>query len=108
MDASVAPETDHVDVGGVAVSRGSLVRLRPGVRRADAHDLFLRDRVAHVEAVLFDVDGGAHLAVTLEGDEAADLMQMHGRFLYFAPDEVEPLPGAEAEPGPLEATEARP
>jgi hypothetical protein len=47
--------------------------------------------------VLFDVDGSAHLAVTLHDDEAADLMQMHGRFLYFAPDEVEPVDPAAAE-----------
>jgi hypothetical protein len=97
QDASVSPETDHVDVDGTPVSRGSFVRLRPGVRRADAHDLFLQGRTARVEAVLFDVDGSAHLAVTLHDDEAADLMQMHGRFLYFAPDEVEPVDPAAAE-----------
>jgi hypothetical protein len=108
QDASVSPETDHVDVNGARVSRGSVVRLRPGVRRADAHDLFLQGRLAHVEAVLFDVDGSAHLAVTLLDDEAADLMQMHGRFLYFAPDEVEPVPDADVDTGRLEVTEARP
>jgi hypothetical protein len=67
------------------------VRLRPGSRRADAQDLFLIGRVAVVEAVLFDVDGQAHLAVTPEDDPAADLNARHGRYLYFAPDEVEPL-----------------
>ncbi|MGH2534864.1 MAG: hypothetical protein ACRDJW_21600 [Thermomicrobiales bacterium] len=91
MDASVSPETDSVRVGGVDVARGSQVRLRPGVRRADAQDMFLAGRVANVEAVLFDVDDAPYLAVTLTDDPGADLQQAHGRFLYFAPDEVEPV-----------------
>ena len=64
--------------------------LRPGSRRADAQDMFLAGRAALVEAVLLDVDDTAYLAVSLEGDPAADLQAAHGRFLYFAPDEVEP------------------
>jgi hypothetical protein len=90
-DASVSPETDSISVDGVKLSRGSLVRLRPGSRRADAQDIFLKDRIATIEAVLFDVDGDQHLAVTLNDDPGADLQQWHGRFLYFSPDEVEPL-----------------
>jgi hypothetical protein len=90
-DASVSPETDSVRVAGVAVAKGSRVRLRPGQRRADAQDLFLEGRSATVEAVFLDVDGERHLAVTLEGDPAADLQRWHGRYLYFSPDEVEPL-----------------
>jgi hypothetical protein len=90
-DASVSPGTDSLLIAGTQVSRGSRVRLRPGSRRADAQDLFLIGRIAVVEAVLFDVDGQVHLAVTPEDDPAADLNARHGRFLYFAPDEVEPL-----------------
>jgi hypothetical protein len=90
-DASVSPETDHVVIDGITVSRDSRVRMRPGSRRADAQDLFLAGRDAVVEAVLFDVDGQVHLAVTPVDDPAADLQRRHGRFLYFAPDEVEPL-----------------
>jgi hypothetical protein len=66
------------------------VILRPGRRRADAQDMFLAGRAALVEAVLLDVDDTAYLAVTLADDPAADLQAAHGRFLYFAPDEVEP------------------
>jgi hypothetical protein len=99
MDRSVSPETDHVVVAGVRVARGSRVRLRPGRRRADAHDMFLAGRAALVEAVLHDVDGACHLAVTLEDDPGADLARAQGRFRYFAPDEVEPLPGR-SEDGP--------
>jgi hypothetical protein len=91
QDRSVSPETDHVVIAGVRVARGSKVRMRPGQRRADAQDLFLAGRTALVEAVLFDVDGNAHLALLPEDDPAAELHGAHGRFLYFAPDEVEPI-----------------
>ena len=89
-DTSVSPETDALLIGGHRVARGSRVILRPGRRRADAQDMFLAGRAALVEAVLLDVDDTAYLAVTLADDEAADLHAAHGRFLYFAPDEVEP------------------
>jgi hypothetical protein len=102
-DTSVSPETDHVLVGGVRVARGSRVIMRPGTRRADAQDLFLAGREALVEAVLFDVDGQVHLAVTVVDDPAADLSRQQGRFLYFAPDEVEPIPSAERPPQNREA-----
>jgi hypothetical protein len=90
-DASVSPESDWVVVGDVSVAKGSRVRLTPGSRRADAQDMFLAGRTARVEGVFLDVDDNHYLAVTLEDDLAADLHQSHGRFLYFSPDEVEPL-----------------
>jgi hypothetical protein len=93
-DSSVSPETDAIDIDGVLVAKGSRVRLRPGSRRTDAQDLFLMSRVARVEGVFFDVDGNNHIAVTLEEDPAAELHQWYGRFLYFTPDEVEPLQDA--------------
>jgi hypothetical protein len=86
-DASVDPDTDSVIVSGVRVARGSRVRLRPGGKRADAQDMFLAGREATVQAVLHDVDGDLHLAVTLDGD----LDPAYGRFRYFACEEVEPL-----------------
>ena len=98
-DGSVSPETDCVVIAGVRVARGSRVRMRPGSRRADAQDLFLIGREATVEAVLHDVDGQVHVAVSPENDPAADLQRSHGRFLYFAPDEIEPIDG-QAEPVP--------
>jgi hypothetical protein len=90
-DRSVSPETDEVVIDGVMVGRGSKVRMRPGARRADAQDLFLVGREAFVEAVLHDVDGQVHVAVTPVADPMADLQRAQGRFLYFAPDELEPL-----------------
>jgi len=94
QDRSVSPETDHVVIAGIRVARGSRVRMRPGQRRADAQDLFLAGRTALVEAVLFDVDGQVHLALRPDDDPAAQLHAAHGRFLYFAPDEVEPIGAA--------------
>jgi len=90
-DTSVSPETDHVLVAGVKVARGSRVRMRPGARRTDAQDLFLTGREAQVEAVLHDVDGQVHVAVSPVSDPLAELQRNHGRFLYFAPDELEPV-----------------
>jgi hypothetical protein len=90
-DDSVDPECDTAVVGGVEVRRGSRVILRPGIRRADAYDMFLAGRTATVAAVLFDVDQGTHLAVTVDDDPGSDLKQSHGRYLYFSPDEVEPI-----------------
>ena len=90
-DRSVDPVRDRVLIDGVPVGAGSRVLLRPGLRRTDAQDLFLHGRNAQVEAVLHDVDGGVHLAVTVEGDPGADIRREQGRFLYFQPDEVAPL-----------------
>ena len=71
--------------------KGTRVVLRP-TRRADAQDMFLAGQVAVVTAVLSDVDGETHVAVVLEDDPAADLHDWYGRYWYFAPDELEPLP----------------
>ncbi|MEO6886923.1 MAG: hypothetical protein ABI232_11670 [Jatrophihabitantaceae bacterium] len=92
-EQDVNPEVDCILVDGTVLSRGSSVRLHPNTRNTDAQDMFLDGRTATVEAVLSDLDGGQHVAVTL--DELAELdpdgINPHGRFLYFAPGELEPL-----------------
>ncbi|MFI7500982.1 hypothetical protein ACIBVL_21270 [Streptomyces sp. NPDC049687] len=93
-DAGFDPARDRVVVDGRPVGRGSRVALRPGLRHTDAQDLFLQGRTAIVEAVLHDVDGVVHLAVTVEGDPGADIRREQGRFLYFQPDEISPLEDA--------------
>jgi hypothetical protein len=98
VDASVDPARDSVWVGGVPVSRGSRVRVHPR-RRADAQDLFFTDQDATVTAVYADVDGNDHVAVVLTDDPAADLHEWYGRYLYFAPDELEPLSASPGQPG---------
>lgn len=89
-DTAVAPNIDAVLVNGVRVSRDSRVRLHP-CRRADAQDLFYADKVARVTCVHETVDGDQQIGVVLEDDPAADMHDWYGRYLYFAPDEVEPL-----------------
>jgi hypothetical protein len=97
-DSSVDPDTDSILVAGVPVSRGTRVKLRPGRqlddpngarRLTDGQDLFYDGRIAVVQGVYFDVDGAEYLAVSLE--DMPDIDLAHGRFLYFNPEEVEPL-----------------
>lgn len=86
---SADPETDEVSIAGVPVRKGSRVRLHPN-RRADAQDLFYAGALATVAAVHRDLDGACHVAVVLADDPAADLHEWYGRYLYFAPEEIEP------------------
>ena len=94
VDAEVDPWTDTTLIGGVKVGKGTHVRLRPS-RRADAHDLFLADRVATVAGIFRDVDGAEHVAVSIDDDPATEVLQWQRRYLYFYPDEVEVLDEAE-------------
>lgn len=89
-DNAVRPEIDAVLVNGVRVARGSKVRLRPR-RNADAQDIFVAGKTARVTSVHEDVEGNKHVAVVVDEDPAADLHDWYGRYLYFSPDEVEPL-----------------
>ncbi len=77
-------------IGGVEVGAGTRVRLHPS-RRADAHDLFLAGLTAIVAGVFNDVDGGVHIAVTLEDDPGSAELAWQGRYLYFQADELELL-----------------
>ncbi|MFC9659381.1 hypothetical protein ACFVJ5_04005 [Nocardia sp. NPDC127606] len=89
-DNAVRPDADAIMVGAVRVRNGTRVRLHPS-RRADAHDLFYDGRTAKVVSVHADVDGQSHVGVVIEDDPAADLHEWYGRYLYFAPEEIEPL-----------------
>jgi hypothetical protein len=89
-DNAVQPELDAVLVNGVRVARGSRVLLHPA-RRADAQDMFFAGKAARVTTVHEDVDGNQHVGVVVEDDPAVDLPDWYGRYLYFSPDEVEPL-----------------
>ena len=93
-DSAVRPELDAVLVNGIRVARGSQVRLRPR-RNADAQDIFVAGKTARVTSVHEDVEGNKHVGVVVDDDPAADLHEWYGRYLYFAPDEVEPLDTSE-------------
>lgn len=81
-----------VDVGGVAVGRGSLVRLRPR-RGGDVFDLALDGKAAVVESLQEDLEGGVSLVVVLEEDPGRDLgvVRQPGHRFFFSAAEVEPL-----------------
>jgi hypothetical protein len=89
-DNAVRPEIDAVLVNGVRIARGSKVRLRPR-RHADAQDIFVAGKAARVTSVHEDVEGNTHVGVVVDDDPAADLHDWYGRYLYFSPDEIEPL-----------------
>ncbi len=93
------PDRAFTVVGGRRIERGSRVRLRPN-RRADAMDMFLRDQVATVAGVYRDVDDRTYVAVTVDADPAASLHESFGRFFYFDPAEVEPMPDEPGIPAP--------
>ncbi len=96
IDASFDPWSDVVVIKEVEISKGSRVRLLPS-HRADVHDMFLSGLTATVAGVFHDVDGGFHVAVTVDGDPATEIYESQGRFYYFHPDEIEPLSEAEAD-----------
>jgi hypothetical protein len=91
VDASVDPWSDSLSIAGVEVTKGSAVRLRPS-HRSDAQDLFLDGMAATVAGVFKDVDGSQHVAVTIDDDPATEELNWQGRYLFFHPDEVDPIP----------------
>jgi hypothetical protein len=90
VDSEVDPWSDSVWIGQAEVRKGAAVRLRPSLR-SDAQDMFLDGQAATVAGVFKDVDGETHVAVTLDDDPATVELVWQGRFLFFRPDEVEPL-----------------
>jgi hypothetical protein len=89
-DNAVRPDIDAVLVNGLRVAAGSRVRLRPN-RRADAQDIFFAGKTARVTSVHEDVDGQQYVGVIVEDDPDVEMPDSYGRYLYFAPDEVEPI-----------------
>jgi hypothetical protein len=95
------PPPRALRIGSAVVGPGARVRILRSLRRTDAQDMFLAGLPATVERIEQDVDGRDCLAVTVDGDPAAELLRWHGRYHYFYPDEVEPLdPGAGARGAP--------
>ncbi len=81
-----------VEVNGVHVGRGSLVRLRPRTG-GDIFDLALSGKTAVVESIQQDMEGVVSLAVVLEDDPGRDLgvARQPGHRFFFAAGEVEPV-----------------
>jgi hydrogenase maturation protease len=89
-----APIPRSVDVDGVPVGRGSRVVLRPRAG-GDVFDAAVAGKVAVVEQIHADMDGGVHLAVVLEDDPGRDLGEKRqpGHRFFFSPTDVEPMAG---------------
>ena len=91
------PAPDVVTVAGTELRRGSRVRLAPRAGR-DVFDVALAGRAAVIESIEEDMEGGLHLAVTVEDDPGRDLGEERqpGHRFFFGVDEVEPLSGGPA------------
>lgn len=95
------PGEAQVEVNGVRFASHDKIRLKLGRRRCDVIDEVFNGRVATVERIYRDYDGRVYLGVTLDDDPAQDLQRELARYLYFFPDEVEPVStsGAPENPG---------
>src|SRR5947209_14219676 len=88
------PAPDSVAVAGIELRAGSRVRLSPR-SGGDVFDLVLTGRIAVVESIEQDLEGRVTLAVVVEDDPGRDLglARQPGHRFFFAPDEVEVVPG---------------
>ena len=77
-------------VGGAQVKAGDRVRIRPK-KRADVFDMALDGKIAVIEAVEQDLEGGVQLALVLDDDPGRDLgmMRQPGHRFFYGTDEVE-------------------
>ncbi|HWY90949.1 MAG TPA: hydrogenase maturation protease [Solirubrobacteraceae bacterium] len=94
---------DFVDVEGVVVRAGSVVRLAPRQTGSDIFEVALAGRTAIVHEVVEDYEGRIQLAVIVADDPGQDLgaLRRPGHRFFFDPDEVEPLdPAAAADRAP--------
>ncbi len=84
---------DAVEVDGVVIRAGSVVRLAPRRTGSDIFEVALQGRTALVHEVLEDYEGRVQLAVTVVGDPGQDLgaLRRPGHRFFFDSDEVEPL-----------------
>jgi hypothetical protein len=79
-------------IGGVEMKAGDRVRIRPK-KRADVMDMALDGKIAVIEAVEQDLEGGVQLALVLDDDPGRDfgMMRQPGHRFFYSMDEVEPL-----------------
>jgi hydrogenase maturation protease len=70
---------------------GTRVRLRPRARGGDAMDVILAGKIAMIESIEQDYEGGVHLAVVVDDDPGRDLglMRQPGHRFFYSPTEVE-------------------
>lgn len=90
-----SPDQAVIQIGTTTLARGSRVRLAPQ-KRADSMDMFLAGRIATVASVHRDLEDRIYVAVTVDDDPGADLRRAYGRFFYFSPEEIVPIPPEDA------------
>ena len=83
---------ESLEILGVKVRRGDLVRLRPK-SGGDVFDLALDGKIAAVESIEQDYEGKMHVCVVVDEDPGRDmgLMRQPGHRFFFDSSEVEPV-----------------
>jgi hypothetical protein len=84
------PGDETVIVDGMAIRRGSRVRVNPK-RRADVWDGLVRGMTGRVNAVHTDFEGNRYVGVVFDADPASEMHEWYGRSFFYGADEVEPL-----------------
>jgi len=81
---------EMISIGGVMYHEGDRVLLKPR-GGADAFDLFLKGKIALIEAIEQDVENNIHFAVVVEDDPGREFgfMRQSGHRFFFSPEEVE-------------------
>jgi hydrogenase maturation protease len=94
------PGPEALVVDGVELRRNSRVRLHPRRAGGDIFDIALDGMTAVVESIEEDLEGNAHVVVTVDDDPGRDLglRKQPGHRFFFTPDEVEPLGPAASAP----------
>ena len=90
-DNAVRPDLDAVLVNGVRVcarQQGPAAAVADAPTPRTSSSRAGRRRVTSVHE---DVDGEQYVGVIVEDDPEVEMPDWYGRYLYFAPDEVEPL-----------------
>lgn len=78
-------------IDGIEFRKGDKVRLNLGQRRTDAIDMLMDKKIATIEIIYTDYEDKFHIAVTLDDDPGQDIRRDLGLYLYFKPDEIEPI-----------------
>jgi hydrogenase maturation protease len=86
------PPLDRCEVNGSEIKVGDQVRLRPR-QGGDIMDVALAGKLAIVEAIEQDYEGGIQLAVVIDDDPGKDLgmLRQPGHRFFFSPEEIEPV-----------------
>ncbi len=89
---------EFVEVGGVPLKTGDLVRLKPR-RGGDILDLALAGKTAIIAGIEQDYENNIHVAVVIDDDPGKDLglSKQIGHRFFFSLEEIEPLMPGEFE-----------